>query len=198
MPAHGRLAPGAARAAARGGAAAGPAAVRGDKPRLTQVFVNLLANANKFAPEGSVVRIGAAADDAVVRAWVEDEGAGPAGAVGAALFERFRRGDERAGAGRPRARPVDRQVDHRAPRRQRRLRAHRRGRARASASRCRRSRRHEDPGRRRRRGPARADRLHADAGRLPGGQGGATARARCRASRPRARTSSCSTSTCRG
>ena len=33
----------------------------GDKTRLTQVFVNLLANANKFAPEDSVVRIGAAA-----------------------------------------------------------------------------------------------------------------------------------------
>ena len=33
--------------------------IAGDKPRLTQVFVNLLANANKFAPEGSVVRIGA-------------------------------------------------------------------------------------------------------------------------------------------
>ncbi len=33
--------------------------VSGDKTRLTQVFVNLLANANKFAPEGSSVRIGA-------------------------------------------------------------------------------------------------------------------------------------------
>ena len=28
--------------------------VSGDKTRLTQVFVNLLANANKFAPDGSV------------------------------------------------------------------------------------------------------------------------------------------------
>jgi signal transduction histidine kinase len=33
--------------------------ISGDKPRLTQVFVNLLANANKFAPEGSTVHIGA-------------------------------------------------------------------------------------------------------------------------------------------
>ncbi len=32
--------------------------IEGDKHRLTQVFVNLLANANKFAPEGSTVRIG--------------------------------------------------------------------------------------------------------------------------------------------
>ena len=35
-------------------------AIRGDAPRLTQVFVNLLANANKFGPEGSVIRIGGA------------------------------------------------------------------------------------------------------------------------------------------
>ena len=41
------------------------------------MFVNLLANANKFAPEGSVVRIGAAAAAGEVRSWVEDEGAGP-------------------------------------------------------------------------------------------------------------------------
>ena len=33
--------------------------VDGDGPRLTQVFVNLLANASKFAPEDSVVRVGA-------------------------------------------------------------------------------------------------------------------------------------------
>ena len=32
--------------------------VVGDAPRLTQVFVNLLANANKFGPEGSTIRIG--------------------------------------------------------------------------------------------------------------------------------------------
>jgi signal transduction histidine kinase len=66
--------------------------VSGDKTRLTQVFVNLLANANKFAPEDSVVRIGAEAQDGRVRAWVEDEGAGPAAAEGEQLFARFRRG----------------------------------------------------------------------------------------------------------
>jgi signal transduction histidine kinase len=67
-------------------------AVSGDKTRLTQVFVNLLANANKFAPEGSVVRVGAATRGAEVQAWVEDEGAGPAEADGQSLFARFRRG----------------------------------------------------------------------------------------------------------
>jgi len=66
--------------------------VNGDKTRLTQVFVNLLANANKFAPEDSVVRIGAQSLGASVRAWVEDEGAGPAAADGEELFARFRRG----------------------------------------------------------------------------------------------------------
>ena len=76
--------------------------VNGDKTRLTQVFVNLLANANKFAPEGSTVRIAALAEGAVVRAWVEDEGPGPAPGESAALFARFRRGDtepEPAGLG---------------------------------------------------------------------------------------------------
>ena len=66
--------------------------VNGDKTRLTQVFVNLLANANKFAPEDSVVRIGAEAQEGVVRAWVEDEGAGPAAVDDSQLFARFRRG----------------------------------------------------------------------------------------------------------
>jgi signal transduction histidine kinase/HAMP domain-containing protein len=69
----------------------------GDKTRLTQVFVNLLANANKFAPEDSVVRIGAAGPapgvvPALLRTWVEDEGPGPAGGAGGELFARFRRG----------------------------------------------------------------------------------------------------------
>jgi signal transduction histidine kinase len=66
--------------------------ITGDKPRLTQVLVNLLANANKFAPEGSVVRVGAAARGREVLAWVEDEGPGPAGTDSEALFTRFRRG----------------------------------------------------------------------------------------------------------
>jgi signal transduction histidine kinase/HAMP domain-containing protein len=72
--------------------------VNGDKTRLTQVFVNLLANANKFAPEDSVVWVGAEASPGEVRAWVEDEGAGPA-AASEELFARFRRGGEPEPAG---------------------------------------------------------------------------------------------------
>ena len=65
-------------------------AVRGDAPRLTQVLVNLLANANKFAPTGSRVRVGAAVEASRVMLWVEDEGPGmPGGGGAAALFEPF-------------------------------------------------------------------------------------------------------------
>src|SRR5262249_45122240 len=68
--------------------------IGGDKPRLTQVFVNLLANANKFAPENSVVRIGAEAHETHIECWVEDEGPGPAQNESDAIFARFRRGAE--------------------------------------------------------------------------------------------------------
>ena len=66
--------------------------IDGDLPRLTQVFVNLLANANKFAPEDSIVRIGAEASDGYVLAWVEDEGPGPESGETDAIFARFQRG----------------------------------------------------------------------------------------------------------
>jgi signal transduction histidine kinase len=74
--------------------------VEGDATRLTQVFVNLLANASKFAPEGSVIRVGARAADGRVIAWVEDEGAGVPTAASVSIFERFGRGpDEEPEAG---------------------------------------------------------------------------------------------------
>jgi signal transduction histidine kinase len=63
--------------------------VEGDAPRLTQVFVNLLANANKFAPPGSVVRVGGEVEEGRIALWVQDEGPGlPSGEAGA-LFDRF-------------------------------------------------------------------------------------------------------------
>ncbi|MGH8217330.1 MAG: ATP-binding protein [Steroidobacteraceae bacterium] len=66
--------------------------VTGDKARLTQVFVNLLANANKFAPEGSVLRIGAVERASTLEVWVQDEGPGVLPREGNVIFERFRRG----------------------------------------------------------------------------------------------------------
>jgi signal transduction histidine kinase len=56
------------------------------------VFVNLLANASKFAPEDSVVRIGAEAHGGRLCAWVEDQGPGPAATDDPTLFTPFRRG----------------------------------------------------------------------------------------------------------
>jgi len=68
--------------------------VDGDGPRLTQVLVNLLANASKFAPEGSTVRIGASADDRTITVWVEDEGPGVPEIESGSVFERFYRGPD--------------------------------------------------------------------------------------------------------
>jgi signal transduction histidine kinase len=77
--------------------------IRGDGPRLTQVFVNLLANANKFAPPGSPIRVGGVVHDETIVLWVEDRGPGVPAVVGSSLFERFvRAGDtepEQSGIG---------------------------------------------------------------------------------------------------
>ena len=56
------------------------------------MFVNLIANASKFAPEGTPVRVGARAEGNQISAWVEDAGPGlPDGDV-VSIFERFKRG----------------------------------------------------------------------------------------------------------
>jgi signal transduction histidine kinase len=68
--------------------------VDGDAPRLTQVFVNLLANASKFAPEDSTVRIGAGVNERTVVTWVEDEGPGVPEIESGSVFERFYRGPD--------------------------------------------------------------------------------------------------------
>jgi signal transduction histidine kinase len=68
--------------------------VTGDAPRLIQVFVNLIANASKFAPEGSAIRLGGEWRDGWIAAWVEDEGPGLPAGDAASIFDRFRRGPE--------------------------------------------------------------------------------------------------------
>jgi signal transduction histidine kinase len=68
--------------------------IRGDKTRLTQVFVNLIANANKFSPDGSALRIGARRAGNQVETWVEDEGPGVRDGDVSSIFERFRRGTD--------------------------------------------------------------------------------------------------------
>ncbi len=66
--------------------------IDGDGSRLTQVFVNLLANSIKYAPEGSVIRIGAEARGDRVAAWVEDEGPGLPHVESGSIFDQFHRG----------------------------------------------------------------------------------------------------------
>ena len=63
--------------------------VEGDAPRLIQVFVNLLANANKYAPAGSAVRVGGVVEEGDVSLWVEDEGPGLPEGAGRSVFDRF-------------------------------------------------------------------------------------------------------------
>jgi signal transduction histidine kinase len=66
--------------------------ITGDEQRLIQVMVNLLANANKFAPANTTIRIGAESrESGRVAFWVEDEGSGPVDLHDSALFEQFRR-----------------------------------------------------------------------------------------------------------
>ena len=69
-------------------------AVTGDGPRLTQVIVNLLANAHKFSPAGSTIRIGGSVAAPGVTVWVADDGPGLPDGVD--IWGRFvrRAGDE--------------------------------------------------------------------------------------------------------
>jgi len=63
--------------------------VPGDGPRLVQVFVNLLANAGKFAPDRSTIRVGGEVADGYVTLYVEDEGPGWGEDVETQMFEPF-------------------------------------------------------------------------------------------------------------
>ena len=65
--------------------------IRGDRQRLVQVLVNLLANASKFGPPDSTIRIGGRATHQGISFSVEDEGPGPINPGDSALFEQFHR-----------------------------------------------------------------------------------------------------------
>lgn len=66
--------------------------VRADADRVVQIAVNLLANALRYAPPGSCVRLAAEAQAGCVRIRVRDEGPGLPDAE--RCFEAFERGDD--------------------------------------------------------------------------------------------------------
>ncbi|AKT50542.1 sensor histidine kinase [Arsenicicoccus sp. oral taxon 190] len=65
----------------------------GDRDRLHQVVVNLLANAHKYTPAGTVVRTSLAVDGSHAVLQVHDDGPGIAPELQPNLFQRFTRGD---------------------------------------------------------------------------------------------------------
>ena len=73
-----------------------------DPDRLRHVFINLLANASKYSPEGSVITLYAQpSGEGVVRFGVRDQGPGIPEGSQAYVFEKFYRvpGETRKGAG---------------------------------------------------------------------------------------------------
>ena len=66
--------------------------ISGDAPRLTQVFVNLLANASKFAPEASEIQVGGELRGQSIAVWVDDPGTGVPVSGELSIFDRFQRG----------------------------------------------------------------------------------------------------------
>ncbi|MDQ2809739.1 MAG: HAMP domain-containing histidine kinase [Chloroflexota bacterium] len=72
----------------------------GDTRRLEQVVVNLLANAHRHTPPGTVIRISGHRSGAHIRLAVQDTGPGISAADQAVIFERFRQvGAPAEGAG---------------------------------------------------------------------------------------------------
>jgi K+-sensing histidine kinase KdpD len=66
-------------------------AVVGDAPRLVQAFVNLLANANKFGPDGSTVRVAARVEGREALVTIDDAGPGVLENERGSIFDRFYR-----------------------------------------------------------------------------------------------------------
>ncbi|MGB9467932.1 MAG: response regulator [Candidatus Acidiferrum sp.] len=72
--------------------------VNGEATRIERIFSNLLENALRYTPAGSVVTIGLAHDDGFVRAFVDDEGPGlPSDLSPSQIFALFSKGKENGG-----------------------------------------------------------------------------------------------------
>jgi len=70
-----------------------PVVVDGDPHRLHQVLVNLLANAGKHTPVGTVVTTSVTSSGGVCELTIEDDGPGIPPELLSTVFERFARGD---------------------------------------------------------------------------------------------------------
>jgi PAS domain S-box-containing protein len=69
--------------------------VHGDVEKLLRATTNVLSNAQKYSPDGGVIRLGAQAsnDGRRIGLWVEDQGIGMSGEQLERVFERFYRAD---------------------------------------------------------------------------------------------------------
>jgi signal transduction histidine kinase/DNA-binding NarL/FixJ family response regulator len=77
---------------------AGSWRVVGDESRLRRIYTNLVENALRYSPAGSIVTLGAIDEGKFVRAFVDDEGAGlPMGEQARRLFSLFAKGTEGGG-----------------------------------------------------------------------------------------------------
>ena len=74
--------------------------IHGDPDRVRQIFVNLVSNAVKFTPPGGTIWVSAAAEGAMARVEVRDDGAGIPPEFLPHVFDPFRQAD--AGASRRR------------------------------------------------------------------------------------------------
>ena len=74
-----------------GARGAGTTIARADEHATRLILVNLLTNANKYAPSGSEVRVDVTASGDVVTVVVRDEGPGIAPADAERVFEKFER-----------------------------------------------------------------------------------------------------------
>jgi signal transduction histidine kinase len=75
--------------------------VRGDPDKLAQLFLNVLDNALKHSPRGTIVQVRGERDDGGIVVRVRDAGSGLPEGAQARLFQRFYRGEnaQRNGAG---------------------------------------------------------------------------------------------------
>jgi signal transduction histidine kinase len=82
--------------------AVGEGTLVGDRDRLTQAMVNLLDNAARYAPAGSVVEVGSCSSPLAAELWVTDHGPGIDHREQEQIFARLHRGTaarDQAGVG---------------------------------------------------------------------------------------------------